>query len=72
MKSPSAATGLSEMTASAVSQFDAEARHRNGLYTANIFFHTKKMMIMFTRQPKEDILSFLESSKCSTFANEPT
>ena len=46
----------SEMSASAVSQFNAEAEYRNGLYTANIFFCTKKTMIMFTWQEKENIL----------------
>lgn len=47
MKSPSAAIGTVEMSGSAVPQFNAEAEYRNGLYTANIFFHTKKTLITF-------------------------
>lgn len=48
---------LSEMSASAVPQFNAEAEYRNGLYTANIFFHTKKTMIVYV--PAKGGYSFL-------------
>lgn len=65
---------LFETSGSAVPQFHAEDEYRNGLYTANIFLHTKKTMIMFIQQQKEDSLPFHRHQSAPyspTFANDP-
>lgn len=64
---------LSEMSASAVPQFNAEAEFRSALYTGNSFFYTKKAMIMFTTQQKIFFLFWSQSvAYFSSFFQWPT